>query len=140
MEFELAPIYTFSPEKESKSVNWLGFRLGAVWHLDSFIKEQKAGREEKQKTVLAEKQRQMREKQEEEARLQREEEERKKAEIERLKKEAEQAAAEKARLAEEARRAEIAAWPNPLLTFTARPQNFTPDGDGGQHCHHGASA
>ena len=35
LEFELAPTYTFSPEKESRSVNYLGFRLGAVWHFDA---------------------------------------------------------------------------------------------------------
>lgn len=35
IEFELAPTYTFSPEKGGNSVNYLGFRLGAVWHFDA---------------------------------------------------------------------------------------------------------
>lgn len=35
LEFELAPTYTFSPEKENRSMNCLGFRLGAVWHFDA---------------------------------------------------------------------------------------------------------
>lgn len=35
LEFELAPTYTFSPEKENRSMNYLGFRLGAVWHFDA---------------------------------------------------------------------------------------------------------
>ena len=34
IEFELSPVYTFSPEKENKIVNYLGFRMGAVWHFN----------------------------------------------------------------------------------------------------------
>ncbi len=50
LEFEFAPTYTFSPEKESKSVNYLGFRLGAVWHFDRKTKVQ-ATEEEKPPVV-----------------------------------------------------------------------------------------
>ena len=101
VEFELAPVYMFSPEKENYSVSQLGFRLGAVWHVDSLIKGRKAQKEEKQKAVLAEQQRLERERQEEEARKLKEEEDAKRRAMEAAADEA-----EKARIAEELRKAE----------------------------------
>lgn len=109
LEFDIAPLYTFAPEKYSHTLNQLGFRLGVVWHIDSFIQAKAEAKEKKRQAKIAEEQRLERERQEEKARKQREEEERKKAEIERLRKEAEQAAADEAeriRIEEEIRRAE----------------------------------
>lgn len=134
LEIEVAPFYTFAPEQYNHTLNQLGFRVGLIWHIDSFIKEKAKEREDK---------------------IRAEEEAKRQAEIERLKKEAEEAdEAERARIeeelrkaeeeqkareeakrikreAEEARRAEIASWPNPLATLTAEgANNFAPDGDG----------
>ena len=39
IEIEAAPLYTFATEKENRSLNQLGFRLGIIWHVDSFISE-----------------------------------------------------------------------------------------------------
>lgn len=112
-EFELAPIYTYSPEKNNFSISNVGYRISAVWHIQSFVKQLVVEHKAKKKAEFEEQQRIERERQEEEARLQREEEERKRQEIERLRKEAEEKAAadeaERQRLEEELRAAEEAA-------------------------------
>ena len=41
VEFELSPYWTVSPEKAGEAVNFLGFRIGVVWHLQDFFKARK---------------------------------------------------------------------------------------------------
>lgn len=41
VEFELSPYWSISPEKASEAVNFLGFRIGVVWHLQDFFKARK---------------------------------------------------------------------------------------------------
>ena len=48
IEFELAPLYTFSPEKEDHGMTNLGLRLGAVWHMRDFLSQKKAERAEEE--------------------------------------------------------------------------------------------
>ena len=147
-EIEASPLFTLVPEK-SHVVTMLGIRLGLVYHIQSFLNNKKAAREEAHKAEQAERQREearrLREEEEarrraiaeaadEEARKVAEEEFRK-AEEARKAAEAEAAriAAEEAALiaAEEARKAEIASWPAPqAILSVAGGTNFTPDGDG----------
>ena len=38
-EFVLSPWWTFSPEQFSNAVNFLGVKLGVVWHINDFLKK-----------------------------------------------------------------------------------------------------
>ena len=103
-EIEASPLFTVVPEQKHATVMF-GLRLGLVYHIQSFINDKKAEREEAKKAELAEQQRLERERQEEEARRLREEEEAKRRAIaEAADEEARRAAEEELRKAEEARK------------------------------------
>ncbi|MBE6353598.1 OmpA family protein [Treponema sp.] len=49
VEFELSPYWTLSPERKGETMDFLGFRIGSVWH----FRERKAGRAEELSAVEA---------------------------------------------------------------------------------------
>ncbi|MBQ3650262.1 MAG: OmpA family protein [Treponema sp.] len=51
LEFELSPYWTFSPEQANEAVNFLGFRIGVVWHLQDFFKSRKSRKAEEDKYI-----------------------------------------------------------------------------------------
>ena len=128
-EIEAAPLITILPEKEHV-LTMIGMRFGVIYHIQSLLNAKKAAKQEAE--LL---------RQEEEARRLAEEEEARRRAIEEAgDEEARRIAEEELRKAEEerkaleaelARKAEIAAWPNPLAKLNVEGgKNFTPDGDG----------
>lgn len=106
IEIELAPLYTFMPQKHGHMLNQIGFRLGLIWHIDSFVKNYSANKEKNKEKALAEQQRLEREKQEEEARRLKEKEEAQRRALEAAANEEEKARIEaELHKAEEARKA-----------------------------------
>ena len=118
LELDLSPVWTLSPEKKSNCIDFIGIRLGAIWHMDLWAaspwskKERaaKAARQAEEDRKKAEAEEAARKKAEEEARKKAEEEARRKAEEEaRRNAEEEAAEAEAARLKAEQEAAEAEA-------------------------------
>lgn len=115
VEFELSPYWTISPEQKGEAMNFLGFRIGAVWHFQNFFKARNGQREGQNPAVAEEEEKLTEENPAEDAEPQEEADEAEEALKQKLREELDKV------------------LKNPELFLGVNPEDltdFTPDGDG----------